>query len=129
IVGGAQDHITVRGLSMGFGDSILIRDLDFSIKRGDIFIIMGGSGSGKSTLLRCLLGLKEPASGEIWYGGDLFTGAEPAQRERILRRFGVLYQSAALFTSMTLSENVSLPLEMYSGRGADEIAEIAELKL
>jgi phospholipid/cholesterol/gamma-HCH transport system ATP-binding protein len=125
----AQDHVTVRGLTMGFGSSVLIRDLDFTIKRGDIFIIMGGSGSGKSTLLRCLLGLKQPAAGEIWYGGDRFTSAESERRESMLRRFGVLYQGAALFTSMTLAENVALPLEMYGGLRADEIAEIARLKL
>jgi phospholipid/cholesterol/gamma-HCH transport system ATP-binding protein len=125
----AQEHVAVRGLTMGFGSSVLIRELTFTIKRGDIFIIMGGSGSGKSTLLRCLLGLKEPAAGEIRYGGDLFTSAEPERREQMLRRFGVLYQDGALFTSMNLVENVSLPLEMYSGLPAAEIAEIAELKL
>jgi phospholipid/cholesterol/gamma-HCH transport system ATP-binding protein len=125
----AQDHIAVRGLTMGFGRSVLARDLTFTIKRGDIFIIMGGSGSGKSTLLRCLLGLKEPAAGEIWYGEDLFTSADPEGQEKIVRRFGVLYQNGALFTSMTLAENVALPLEMYSGLHADEIAEITQLKL
>jgi phospholipid/cholesterol/gamma-HCH transport system ATP-binding protein len=125
----AQNQITVQGLTMGFGSSVLMRDLTFTIKRGDIFVIMGGSGSGKSTLLRHLLGLMEPEAGQIWYGGDLFTGADPDLREKVLRRFGVLYQNAALFTSMTLAENVSLPLEMYSGLRADDIAEIARLKL
>jgi phospholipid/cholesterol/gamma-HCH transport system ATP-binding protein len=125
----ARDHVTVRGLTTGFGSSVLIRDLTFTIKRGDIFIVMGASGSGKSTLLHCLLGLKEPAAGEIWYGGDLFTGADPERRERMLRGFGVLYQGGALFTSMSLTENVSLPLEMYGGLRAEEIAEIARLKL
>jgi phospholipid/cholesterol/gamma-HCH transport system ATP-binding protein len=126
-----QAHITVRGLTMGFGGSVLMRDLTFTIKRGDIFVIMGGSGSGKSTLLRCLLGLHQPTAGEIWYGGDLFTSADaaPERRQQLLRRFGVLYQGGALFTSMSLVENVSLPLELYSGLGADEIAQIAELKL
>jgi phospholipid/cholesterol/gamma-HCH transport system ATP-binding protein len=122
-------HITVRGLTMGFGGSVLMRDLTFTIKRGDIFIIMGGSGSGKSTLLRCLLGLHAPIAGEIWYGGDLFSSAEPERRQQLLRRFGVLYQGGALFTSMTLGENVGLPLQIYSGLGADQIARIAELKL
>jgi phospholipid/cholesterol/gamma-HCH transport system ATP-binding protein len=122
-------HITVRGLTMGFAGSVLMRDLTFTINRGDIFIIMGGSGSGKSTLLRCLLGLHQPTAGEIWYGGDPFTSAQPEGRQQLLRRFGVLYQGGALFTSMSLVENVSLPLELYSGLGADEIAQIAELKL
>jgi phospholipid/cholesterol/gamma-HCH transport system ATP-binding protein len=114
---------------MGFGGSALIRDLTFTVKRGDIFIIMGGSGSGKSTLLRCLLGLMEPMAGEIRYGDELFTSTDPELQEKIIRRFGVLYQGSALFTSMTLAENVSLPLELYSGLGAEEIAEIARLKL
>jgi phospholipid/cholesterol/gamma-HCH transport system ATP-binding protein len=126
---GAQDHIIVRGLSMGFGSSLLIEDLTFTVKRRDIFIIMGGSGSGKTTLLRCLLGLKPPSAGEIWYGDDAFTGADPQRQGQMLRRFGVLYQGGALFTSMTLAENVSLPLQMYSGLQAYEIDEIARFKL
>jgi phospholipid/cholesterol/gamma-HCH transport system ATP-binding protein len=124
-----QPHIIVRNLAMGFGGATLMRDLTFTIKRGDIFIIMGGSGSGKSTLLRCLLGLKEPADGEIFYGTDRFTGADPDQREQILRRSGVLYQGGALFTSMSLGDNVSLPLEMHGGLTRPQIAEIAGLKL
>jgi phospholipid/cholesterol/gamma-HCH transport system ATP-binding protein len=124
-----QDHVTVRGLTMGFPGSVLLRDLSFTIKRGDIFVIMGASGSGKSTLLRCLLGLQQPTAGEIWYGSDLFTADVPGRREQLVRKFGVLYQSGALFTSMTLSENVRLPLEMSSGLRADEIVRIAQLKL
>jgi phospholipid/cholesterol/gamma-HCH transport system ATP-binding protein len=124
-----RDQITVRGVSLAFGGAVLLRDLSFTVKRGDIFVIMGGSGSGKSTLMRCLLGLKEPATGEIWYGRDLFTGGEPERRDQILRRFGVLYQGGALFTSMTLIENVSVPLEMYTKLADDEIAGVAKLKL
>lgn len=124
-----SDHIVVRDLSMGFGSSVLIGELNFTIKRGDIFVIMGGSGSGKSTLLRCLLGLKPPMSGEIQYGGDLFTGADPERRDRILRRFGVLFQGGALFSSMSLAENVSLPLELYTDLDAKQISEVARLKL
>lgn len=125
----AADEITVQGLTMGFGGQALMRDLTFTVKRGDIFVIMGGSGSGKSTLLRCLLGLMEPMAGEIRYGGELFTSAEPERRARTLRKFGVLYQSAALFTSMTLAENISLPLELHGGLNAGEIAELTRLKL
>ncbi len=126
---GAEDHITVRGLSLGFGGAPLLRDLTFTVKRRDIFIIMGGSGSGKTSLLRCLLGLKQPAAGEIWYGGDLFTRTDPQRRAQLLGRFGVLYQGGALFTSMTLVENVSLPLQMYSGLRGQEIDQIARFKL
>src|SRR5579859_3588985 len=81
-------HITVRALTMAYGSFVVMRDLNFTVRRGAIFIIMGGSGSGKSTLLRNLLGLEEPAGGEIFYGADNFTRADPDQRKRMLRRFG-----------------------------------------
>jgi phospholipid/cholesterol/gamma-HCH transport system ATP-binding protein len=123
------DPISVRGLTAGFGDRILLRDLSFSIKRGHIFVIMGGSGSGKSTLLRCLLGLHPASAGEIRYGDDVLDDGEPEQRQRVLRRFGVLYQGGALFTSMTLAENVGVPLEMHTRLKPEEIAALARLKL
>src|SRR5215472_6561705 len=106
----AEPHIIVRDLTMAYGSFVLMRDLNFVVHRGDIFIIMGGSGCGKSTLLRHLIGLVEPAKGEIFYGDVNFTKADPAQRGALLRRFGVLYQSGALWSSMTLAENVALPL-------------------
>jgi len=109
-----QVHITVRNLTMAFGSFVLMRDLTFTVKRGDVFVIMGGSGCGKSTLLRHLIGLIEPARGEIWYGRENFTRAEPAARQEMLRRFGVLYQSGALWSSMTLAENIGLPLGEYT---------------
>jgi phospholipid/cholesterol/gamma-HCH transport system ATP-binding protein len=124
-----ENHITARGLTLGFGATVLLRDLSFTVKRGDIFVIMGASGSGKSTLLHVLLGLMEPMAGEIWYGKEPFVGADAAQRQQLLRRFGVLYQGGALFTSMTLAENVGVPLEMFTDLPAGEIAEVAGLKL
>lgn len=122
-------HIRVRNLTMAFGSFVLMRDLNFVVNHGDIFIIMGGSGCGKSTLLRHLVGLIEPAAGEILYDGFNFTLAEPEDRERMLRRFGILYQSGALFSSLTLSENVSLPLHEFTGLPPKQIKEIAALKL
>jgi phospholipid/cholesterol/gamma-HCH transport system ATP-binding protein len=122
-------HLTVRGLTAGFGASVVLRDLSFTIERGDVFVIMGGSGSGKSTLLRCLLGLQQPTGGQIWYGDDQLTGATPDRREEILRRSGVLFQGGALFTSMTLAENVGLPLEMHTSLPPGEIAGVVGLKL
>ncbi|GIW39656.1 MAG: polyamine ABC transporter ATP-binding protein [Candidatus Binatia bacterium] len=122
-------HISVRNLTIGYGDRIVLRDLDFEVRRGDIFVIMGGSGCGKSTLLRHLVGLAEPISGEIWYGPHNFTSAPPELRESILRKFGVLYQSGALWSSMTLAENVALPLSEFTELDEDEIREIASLKL
>src|SRR5208283_3224089 len=106
----SEAHIIVRDLTMAYGSFVLMRDLNFVVRRGDIFVIMGGSGCGKSTLLRHMIGLKEPAKGEIIYGDINFTKADPAQRENLLRRFGILYQKGALWSSMTLSENVGLPL-------------------
>ena len=124
-----DNHIIVRNLTLAYGDFVVMRDLNFTVRRGAIFIIMGGSGSGKSTLLRNLLGLEEPTTGEIFYGADNFTGADPDQRKRMLRRFGVLYQSGALWSSMTLLENVCLPLAQFTDLSAGEIREVAALKL
>jgi phospholipid/cholesterol/gamma-HCH transport system ATP-binding protein len=124
-------HITVRNLTMAYGSFVLMRDLSFTVRRGDVFVIMGGSGCGKSTLLRYLIGLKEveDGRGEILYGDESFSHAEPAARERMLRRFGVLYQSGALWSSMTLAENVGLPLGEYTDLRPAEIREVASLKL
>src|SRR3954452_5450354 len=94
----AEAHITVNHLTMAYGSFIIQRDLTFTVRRGDIFIIMGGSGCGKSTLLRHLIGLKAPAKGEVFYSGKSFWAAEPEKRERLMRRFGILYQKGALWS-------------------------------
>ena len=122
-------HIVVHDLTMAYGDFVLMRGLDFAIRRGSIFIIMGGSGCGKSTLMRHLLGLNEPATGEIFYGDLNFTQASAEERAAVLRRCGVLYQGGALWSSMTLAENVALPLEEYTDLDRRAIAELASLKL
>jgi phospholipid/cholesterol/gamma-HCH transport system ATP-binding protein len=124
-----QAHITVNDLTMAYGSFVLMRGLNFTVKRGDIFIIMGGSGCGKSTLLRHLIGLKEPATGEIFYDTFNFTRALPQEREMMLRRFGILYQSGALWSSMTLAENVGLPLGEFTDLNQEQIRKIASLKL
>jgi phospholipid/cholesterol/gamma-HCH transport system ATP-binding protein len=122
--------IGIRGVTMAYGDFVLMRDLDFDIRRGEVFVIMGGSGCGKSTLLRHLIGLKEPAKGEIWYGDVNFTAAAPDRRDEILRKVGVLFQSGALYSSLTLAENVGLPLEQYVPElSPRELREICSLKL
>ncbi|MDX1396291.1 MAG: ATP-binding cassette domain-containing protein [Gemmatimonadota bacterium] len=113
---------------MAYGSNVLMRDLTFEIGRGDIFFIIGGSGSGKSTMLRHMLGLKAAAKGEIRIGGELVT-ADPEEMRGMLRRFGVLYQSGALWSALTLRENVSVPLEKFTALDADEIARLASLKL
>jgi phospholipid/cholesterol/gamma-HCH transport system ATP-binding protein len=124
-----QAHITVRDLTMAYGSFVLQRDLNFAINRGDIFVVMGGSGCGKSTLLRHLIGLNEPAQGEVFYGEESFTRAGPARREQMMRRIGVLYQSGALWSSLTLAENVAVPLEEFTDLSSKEINEVASLKL
>ena len=127
--GNREAHITVSNLTMAYGSFVLMRDLNFSVKRGDIFIVMGRSGCGKSTLLRHLIGLQEPAGGEILYDDCNFTKAQPEQRERMLRRFGILYQSGALWSSMTLAENVGLPLGEFTNLTDEQIEKITSLKL
>jgi len=122
-------HIEVRDLTMAYGSFVVMRDLNFTVHRGDVFVIMGGSGCGKSTLLRHMIGLIEPARGEVFYDGVNFTKLPPEQRESILRRFGVLYQSGALWSSMTLAENIGLPLGEFTDLSQSEIAEVAALKL
>ncbi len=122
-------HIVVKDLTMAYGDYVVMRDLNFTVNRGEVFVIMGPSGCGKSTLLRHLIGLNEPARGEVWYGDFNFTKADPLARRRMVRHFGVLYQGGALWSSMTLAENIALPLEEFTDLARDQIEEIASLKL
>ncbi len=125
----ADAQITVRDLTMAYGDFVIQRDLNFTVRRGDIFIIMGGSGCGKSTLLRHLVGLKSPAQGKVLYGDESFWDVDPLEQVRIMRRFGVMYQSGALWSSMTLAETVSLALEEYTDLNPGQIRELVSLKL
>jgi len=125
----AEPHIIVEDLTMAFGSFVLQRDLTFTVNRGDIFIIMGGSGCGKSTLLRHLIGLQQPAKGKVLYGDVNFWETGPEEMDRIRRRFGILYQSGALWSSMTLAENIAIPLEEYTDLSPAKIREIASLKL
>jgi phospholipid/cholesterol/gamma-HCH transport system ATP-binding protein len=121
--------IEVRNLTMSYGGRVVMQGLDFQVRRGEIFVIMGGSGSGKSTLLKHLIGLKKPAAGTILFDGDDFGAADDAARRGMLRRMGVLYQNGALWSGLTLAENVALPLEEYTGLDAGAIAEVVSLKL
>lgn len=125
----SEPHITVNNLTMAYGDFIIQRDLDFIVNRGDVFIIMGGSGCGKSTLLKIMIGLKSPATGDVFYEGKSFWKAEDYEREQMTRNFGVLFQSSALWSSMTLAENVGLALKQYTDLSKNEIAELSSLKL
>ncbi len=126
---GAQPHITVHDLTMAYGDFLIQKNLDFIINRGDIFIIMGGSGCGKSTLLKIMIGLKSPATGDIFYDGAPFWSSTDAEREASKKKFGTLFQSGALWSSMTLAENIGLALQQYTSLGDAEIREVAAYKL
>jgi phospholipid/cholesterol/gamma-HCH transport system ATP-binding protein len=116
-------------MDLAYGDFVLVQDLNFTVRRGDIFAIMGGSGSGKSTLMRQMIGLKRPARGQVLYDGVSFWEADPAGRAQLMQRFGVLYQQGALWSSMTLAENIGLPLGEYTALSAAAIREVAALKL
>jgi phospholipid/cholesterol/gamma-HCH transport system ATP-binding protein len=124
-----EPHIEVRDLTMAYGSFVVQRDLNFTVNRGDVFIIMGGSGCGKSTLLRHMVGLREPAKGRVFYEGVSFWETEPEERNRMMRGFGILYQSGALWSSMTLAENVALPLEEHTHLSPETIKELVSLKL
>ena len=126
---GTPPRIRVVDLTMAYGDFVIQRDLNFSVAQGEIFIIMGGSGSGKSTLLRHLIGLIRPAKGDVLYDGRTFWGADDGERQLMTRRFGVLYQSGALWSSMTLAENIGLPLGEFTDLTPAQIREVAALKL
>ena len=125
----SSSHIVVEGLTMAYGENVIQRDLSFAVRKGDVFIIMGGSGCGKSTLLRHLIGLQSPAGGKVLYGDLDFWEMEPDDRERFMRRFGVLYQGGALWSSMTLAENIGLILEQYTDLKPKMIRDLASLKL
>ena len=121
--------IRVRDLTAGYGDTMLLDRVSFDVRRGEVFVILGGSGSGKSTLLKHMIGLLEPEGGSVMIDGDDIITATGDARRAILRKIGVGYQSGALFGSMTLAENVRLPLEEYTDLATDEIELIARMKL
>ena len=125
----AAPMIRVRDLTMAYGSFTVMHDLNFEIAEKDIFVIMGGSGCGKSTLLRHLVGLREPAKGEVFYHGENFTTTPLDQRGEFIRRFGVMYQSGALWSSLTLAENIAMPLEENTQLSAKAIQELVSYKL
>jgi phospholipid/cholesterol/gamma-HCH transport system ATP-binding protein len=122
-------HIVGEDVTIAYGDFVVQRNLDFTVNRGDIFIIMGGSGCGKSTLLKTMIGLKEPSTGDILYDGAPFWASGERVREGMKRKFGTLFQSGALWSSMTLAENIGLALKQYTSLTDSEIREVAAYKL
>lgn len=124
-----EAHIEVRDLTMAYGDFVIQRDLSFDVRRGDIFVIMGGSGCGKSTLLKHMLGLIRPAAGDIAFSGKSFFKASSAEQDAMRQRWGITYQTGGMFSAMTLAENVSLPLQLYTDYDTRQIADIVAYKL
>ncbi|BDQ39078.1 ABC transporter ATP-binding protein [Pseudodesulfovibrio nedwellii] len=121
--------ISVQNLTCGYGNTVIVEDVSFDIKQGEIFIILGGSGCGKSTLLKNMIGLIHPMAGEVFYGDEELTSAFGAKRDAIIRKFGVMYQMGALFGSMSLLQNVMLPLEEFTNLPQEAMALIAKSKL
>jgi phospholipid/cholesterol/gamma-HCH transport system ATP-binding protein len=121
--------INVKHLKAVYGQHVILKDISFSVNRGEIFVILGGSGCGKSTLLKHLIGLYHPASGEIKIHGEDLVQATGLARKSIIKSFGVMYQTGALFGSMTLLENVKLPLEEFTQIPQSGIRQISRMKL
>ncbi len=123
--------IKVTDLTAGYGDKVVLEHINFEVRRGEVLVLIGRSGSGKSTLLKHLIGLNPPLSGEVWIDGQDLVNASGAQRRRLLRSFGVLYQSGALFGSMSVRENVRLPLDEFTDLPeiAKDLVALSKLKL
>jgi phospholipid/cholesterol/gamma-HCH transport system ATP-binding protein len=124
-----QKIIQVSDLTVGYGTDIILENISFDVQEGEIFIVLGGSGCGKSTLLKHLIGLKKPLSGQIHIDGDEISNCDEATFKKILRKIGVLYQSTALFGSMTIAENVSLPIKEYTDLPQKSVDRLVKMKL
>ncbi len=122
-------QIRFEAVSVGYGDRLVQQNLNFTIGRSEIFAIMGPSGCGKSTLMRSAIGLVKPFAGRVLYGEESFWDAEPERQKILMRSFGVMYQSGALWSSMSLAENIALPLTEFAGLRSDHANEMALLKL
>ncbi len=122
-------EIKLKDVTLAYGDYVVMNDLNFTINAGEVFVIMGGSGCGKSTLLRNMIGLIKPAKGAVLYNGVDFTNAQEAKQKEMLKNFGVLYQGGALWSALTLSENIQLPLKRYTSLSKRDMEEIAQVKL
>lgn len=125
----SEPIIVAEDLTMAFGNNVIQQDLTFTINRGDVFIVMGASGCGKSTLMKNLIGLQRPAKGKVFYGETSFWDSDETEKQRILRRIGVMYQGGALWSSMTLAENIMLIIQEYLEIDSDQALELASLKL
>lgn len=121
--------ISAEDLEVAYGDNVLQSQLTFEVARGEIFIIMGGSGCGKSSLLRIMVGLKVPTKGHVYYQGESLWSPNGEVDHRLMKQFGVMYQSGALWSSMSLAENIALPLSQYTDLNQAQINDMVSYKL
>jgi len=121
--------IQAKDLTVGYGDVVVLENLNFSIERGEVFVIIGGSGCGKSTILKHLIGLYEPMKGDILIKGESIVKADWEEKRRLMKSFGVLYQAGALFSALTIAENIALPMEEYTKYSEKEIMQHVNEKL
>jgi phospholipid/cholesterol/gamma-HCH transport system ATP-binding protein len=125
----ASPLLRAEDLTLAFGSTILLQDLNFDVRTGEVLVIVGGSGSGKSTLLRCLIGLQAPTTGRVLYGERDLYASDDAQLAQLRHEFGVMFQAGALWSSMTVGENVMLPLQLFSAINAEQREQEARFKL
>ena len=126
---GSEAHIRFEDVCVGYGDRIVQRDLNFTIGKSEIFAIMGPSGCGKSTLMRSAVGLLKPMEGRILYSGESYWDADTERQKALMQSFGVMYQGGALWSSMSLAENIALPMTEFRDLDEEQAYEIASLKL
>lgn len=124
-----QPIIEVKDLDLGYGDVEVMHGLNFTVNKGDIFIVMGVSGCGKSTLFKSMIGLKAPTKGKILYEGKSFWEQDQKEQKNMMKGFGILYQSGALWSSLSIGENVALPLQLYSKLSSQQIQDKVAAKL
>ena len=126
---GSKAIIRVKDLRAGYGEDIILDHISFNVYEGEVFVILGGSGCGKSTLMKAIIGLIEPRSGKITIDGDEVSVDDDTTLQKILRKVGVLYQGAALFGSMTIAENVALPIREYTSLPKESVDVLVKMKL
>lgn len=124
-----EPYIEVKNVTMRYGDRTILDNVSFTVNKGESLALIGGSGSGKSTLLRVMSGLAEPTEGQVLYEGTDLIKASTEERREILKRIGILFQSSGLLASMTLAENIALPLETYTSLNANQIMKLVRMKL